>query len=293
MRLLAPLLGLLLVYLGWRLWRVAGRGPLGRAARWWAVALVLAVFVAGLVYGAAAPPADPDVRAVQRAQADSLLRHTPLPAPLAAPAPPPSPGAAARRRRWRASHLGRPTPPRSESPWRRLRRRRAVAAGAVRRRCSAPGWPAAAPSTSAGSAPAQVPEPGALGAPGATLWVGTPSGLNRLRQGAPPAARGGVRPPGSAPAGEIRSPPWPPAGAGRCGSPPTAGWPATGRTGPAGSGGRRRWRAPVCRTPRCSAWPSIRRASPGRPPAPEGRWSIWSPAPPARALAPSPGSTPP
>jgi len=106
MRLLAPLLGLLLVYLGWRLWRAAGRGPLGRAARWWGVALVLAVFGAGLVYGAAAPPADPDVRAVQREQADSLLHHTPLPAPLAAAGAVAVAGAGlAAAWRWRVSHL--------------------------------------------------------------------------------------------------------------------------------------------------------------------------------------------
>ena len=184
MRLLAPLLGLLLVYLGWRLWRAAGRGPLGRAARWWGVALVLAVFGAGLVYGAAAPPADPDVRAVQREQADSLLHHTPLPAPLAAAGAVAVAGAGlAAAWRWRAAHLRPADAAALGVAWRGAARRARwpLALGGVL--LLGAGMAAGAALFVAGSAPAQVPEPGALGPPGATLWVGTPSGLNRLRQG--------------------------------------------------------------------------------------------------------------
>ena len=82
MRLLAPLLAIALVYLGWRLWRLAGRSPLGLAVRWWVFGLALAGFATGVLYGVAGPPADPELRAVLRETAGQKGR-APLPAPLA------------------------------------------------------------------------------------------------------------------------------------------------------------------------------------------------------------------
>ena len=85
MRLLAPLLAIALVYLGWRLWRLAGRSPLGLAVRWWVLGLALAVFATGVLYGVAGPPADPELRAVLRETAGETVGRGPPPRP---PGPP-------------------------------------------------------------------------------------------------------------------------------------------------------------------------------------------------------------
>ncbi|HEX2324629.1 MAG TPA: hypothetical protein VHQ00_04470, partial [Chloroflexota bacterium] len=126
MRLLAPLLAIALVYLGWRLWHLAGRSPLGLAVRWWVLALALTVFATGVLYGVAGPPADPELRAVLRETAgvEGNVGKAPLPAPLALLGAIAVAGASLLAAwRWRLSRLAPAEAEALTHSWRRLRRR--------------------------------------------------------------------------------------------------------------------------------------------------------------------------
>ncbi|HEX2517480.1 MAG TPA: two-component regulator propeller domain-containing protein, partial [Chloroflexota bacterium] len=184
MRLLAPLLAIALVYLGWRLWHLAGRSPLGLAVRWWALGLALTVFATGVLYGVAGPPADPELRAVLRETAGETVGKAPLPAPLALLGALAVAGASLLAAwRWRLSRLAPAEAEALTHSWRRLRRRGrlplALFLGAL--------LALAVTAVAAGSGAGQAPPPVAGAAAGTggspTLWVGTGAGISRLIPG--------------------------------------------------------------------------------------------------------------
>ncbi len=82
LRLLAPFVALALLYLGWRLWRAAGRSPVGRAVRWWTALTLCALVAGGAVYFAAGPADDATTLAVSIAAEESGVGRTVYPAPI-------------------------------------------------------------------------------------------------------------------------------------------------------------------------------------------------------------------
>ncbi|MGH2353087.1 MAG: hypothetical protein ACRDJN_15890, partial [Chloroflexota bacterium] len=66
MRLVAPAVGVLVLLAGWPLWRYVGRTALGRAIRWWVLAIGAALFAGTVLYLLAAMPDDPEAAAAVR-----------------------------------------------------------------------------------------------------------------------------------------------------------------------------------------------------------------------------------
>src|SRR5688500_1929001 len=82
MRLLAPLLATLAVYILWRLWRLAGASTLGRALRWHTVFILIAAVAGALLYLLASPPEDVTEAATARAVAAEGVGRPIYPEPL-------------------------------------------------------------------------------------------------------------------------------------------------------------------------------------------------------------------
>ena len=189
MRLLAPVLGVVVLYVGWRLWHRAERSMLGRAVRWWCLATVAAALLAGLVYLPAAGPEDPEAAALARNAAVERPGWPVFPAPLAlAGSLAAALAALAAGWSWRCARLAPVERAQLAAVWRRVARpwrRRGALAVAVAAAAAGTAWAMAA------AAPGQVPEPALLRTSAgarATLWVGTSAGLNRLA-----ATSGGAR----------------------------------------------------------------------------------------------------
>lgn len=84
MRLLAPVLAVGAFVVAWWLWQRAGRTALGRATRWWCVALAAGLLICGQVYLLTAPPDDSEAAAAARTLATERLGRPQYPASLAA-----------------------------------------------------------------------------------------------------------------------------------------------------------------------------------------------------------------
>ena len=180
-RLATPAVAAVLVYVLWRVWRIAGRTALGRAVRWHLVFLLAAATAGLAMFLLAAPPEDPSDAAAARAVATDTLGRPVYTAPLAvagAAAVAITTFAALRSAwRWRVpvhDHT------RTEVEWHRWRGREGrliggvgvVIAGGALSVCAAA---VAVGSLASGSVHGATPLEGAL-------WVATPHGAARLTQ---------------------------------------------------------------------------------------------------------------
>ena len=178
-RLLTPALAAAVVFVLWKLWRLAGGSALGRAVRWHAAFVLIAVTSGLAVYLLAAPPEDPTDAAAARAFAAEGVGRPVYPEPLVVA------GAivvavttyAALRAAWRWST---PAADRhaADDEWRGLKRREV-------RRLAAFVAAVVGGTIVAGAALIAAGSVGSVELPdhdrtSGALWVGTPSGAARL-----------------------------------------------------------------------------------------------------------------
>jgi ligand-binding sensor domain-containing protein len=183
MRLLAPLIAIAVVAVGWRAWRAAGTTALGRALRWWLLAGSACVVLGAVVYLQVVVPDDPEAAAAARSLALERPGTAALSAPLAL---------------WGAvvavlagfialGHWRRAGS--AAEDWAALgalrlagRRWRRRAAGVVAAALAAAGAAFAAAAGAAPQVPVPItPNPAAPPRTSGSLWVGTTAGLSRLR----------------------------------------------------------------------------------------------------------------
>jgi ligand-binding sensor domain-containing protein len=180
MRLLAPPIGIALFWLLSRWYARAGRSALGRAVRWWCLALTMGAVFAGVVYLLSVLPDDPEALEVMRSVGEDRAGRVLFPAPLAvAGALLAAAAALAAAWRWRQARLRPAEAVALWAEWQRVRsrwtRRLAIGGGVV---AAAMGAACAVATTGAPQVPPMAP---AAQPTGGALWVGTAAGVSRLR----------------------------------------------------------------------------------------------------------------